>query len=421
LNEISTVPGLFEFRVPKTDTNNWGPRVGFAWDPFGTGTTAVRGGFAVSYDVPFQNLALLQLPPQLQTEQNPQLSCALAGAPSWCGTGTGFLAGGGLLSENVSPTTVEEARSATQAIIVDQRAPKTLTWMLSVQRELFHDWQVELRYLGTRAMNLPVQVRLNALTVFEQNPDLAPPTFFDPTQVPSTFAANAPTLADFEAAQRLRYEDPGFNGGFITAFPPVGNSIYHSGSIEVNRRLTNNFFLKGAYTFSRTIDDSTNELFSSRVNPRRPQDSFDLRNERGLSVLDKPHKFAVGWIFEVPNPDLGNGFLNGLVRGWQINGAYLAESGQPITPISGTDANGYFDAAADRALVNPNGTRLGGSDVNFILRGAGGRHPSATPLLPTVPALRPSVTSFRTRRRASSSPSPGRSRMPAAISSGPPD
>jgi hypothetical protein len=386
LNEISTVPGLFEFREPKTDTNNWGPRIGFAWDPFGTGTTAVRGGFAVSYDVLFQNLALLQLPPQLQTEQNPQLTCQLPGAPAWCGTGTGFLAGGGLLSENLPPTTAEEARSATQAIIVDQHAPKTFTWMLSLQRELFRDWQVELRYVGTRGLNLPVQVRLNAMTVFEQNPDLALPTFFDPGQVPGTFSDTASTLADFEAAQRLRFDEQGFNGGFITAFTPVGNSIYHSGSIEVNRRLTSNFFVKGAYTFSRTIDDSTNELFTSRVNPRRPQDSFNLRNERGFSALDKPHKFAIGWVFEVPSPDLGNGFLNGVVRGWQINGTYLAESGQPITPLSGTDANGDFDAAADRALVNPNGTRLGGTDVNFILRGAGGVTSICNPAVDDCPS-----------------------------------
>jgi hypothetical protein len=368
LNAISSVPGLFDFRTPKTDKNNFGPRLGIAWDPTGSGKTSIRAGAGVAYDVNFQNLVVLQLPPQLQTEQNAGLTCALPGAPAWCGTGQGFLSGGGLLSVNVPPTTVEEARAATQAIIVDQRAPKTFTWMLSVQREMFKNWQVELRYLGTRGLNLPIQMRMNSLSVFESHPELALTTYFDPSQVPASFAATAPTQEQFLNVQDLRYSSLGFNGGFITAFQPIGNSIYHGGSVEVNRRLANHIFLKGSYTFSKTIDDSTNELFTSRVNPRRPQDPYNMRNERGLSVLDRPHKFAIGWLIEVPNPRLGNALLNEIVHGWQINGNYLAESGQPITPLSNVDALGTFDAAGVRALENPNGTQIVGSDVNYVLR-----------------------------------------------------
>ncbi len=84
LNAISTIPGVYEFKDPSTDTNNFMPRVGFAWDPTGNHMWAIRGGFGVSYDVSPQNFTLLQLPPQLQTEQNPDITCTLPGAPSWC-------------------------------------------------------------------------------------------------------------------------------------------------------------------------------------------------------------------------------------------------------------------------------------------------------------------------------------------------
>jgi hypothetical protein len=379
LNATSTVPGLFEFRKPKNDKNNFGPRVGFAYAPdfkngfmrrvFGdSGKSSIRGGFGIAYDVTFQNLPLLSLPPQLQTEQNPELTCAGASRPSWCASQRGFLAGGGLLQVNVPPRTQAEARSATQGIILDQVQPKTLTWTLSIQREFATDWQVEFRYLGTRGISLPIQFRENAITVFEINRNLVLPTYFSRSQVPATVPATAPNLSQFLNARALRYESLGFDGGFLTSFRPIGNSIYHAGSVDVNRRLSKGLYLKGNYTWSHSIDDSTNELFSSRVNPRRPQDAFNITNERGNSTLNKANKFVVGWVYDLPKADLGHAVAKKLLHGWQINGGYLAETGQPITPLSGIDANGNLDSAGDRAVVNPNGVGLTGSGVDFVLR-----------------------------------------------------
>ncbi len=88
LNSISNLPGPIPqlypggpssiiFGTPKSDTNNFGPRLGFAYDPFGDGKWAVRGGFGISYDVTPQNFPSISLPPQLQTEQNPVLTCSL--------------------------------------------------------------------------------------------------------------------------------------------------------------------------------------------------------------------------------------------------------------------------------------------------------------------------------------------------------
>jgi hypothetical protein len=91
-----------------------------------------------------QNFPLLQLPPQLQTEQNPDITCTLPNPPAWCASGTGFLAGGGLRQTNVPPATREEAQAATQGIILDQVQPKVLTWTLGVQRELMKNTSLEL-------------------------------------------------------------------------------------------------------------------------------------------------------------------------------------------------------------------------------------------------------------------------------------
>ena len=127
------------------------------------------------------------------------------------------------------------------------------------------------------------------------------------------------------------------------------------------------------YTFSKNIDNSTNELNSSKVNPRRAQDGFDLPNERGRSALDLNHKFAMIWIYDLPDIRSEHGLVRAFTHGWQWSGTYLAESGQPVTALSGVDSNFNQDSAGDRAIVNPSATGRGGSGVEVVCNdGAGG-------------------------------------------------
>ena len=371
LNALATLPGVFEFHKPKTDRNNFAPRIGFAWDPFGDGRTAVRGGFGISYDVTFQNLTILQLPPQFQVEQNEAITCSgLAGIPpAWCTSGTGFLAGGGLLRTLVPPQTVEEARASTGSLIVDTVAPKILTWALGVQRELLRDTSLELRYLGTRGTHLPVQARLNTISAFDAG--LQPlPVFFRDSDVPATLAGGA-RLSDFENFNPLRYSDQGFLG-FVTAFPAIGSSTYHAGSADFSRRFSRGMMFRANYTYAHNIDDSTNELFSSRVNPRRPENWANLREDRGRSVLDIRHKVALSWVYELPRFGAASNLLKTVANGWQWSGTYLVQSGQPVSILSGVDSNANGDSAGDRGILNPFGTGNTGTGVNFVCAGAGG-------------------------------------------------
>src|SRR6267378_943443 len=138
LNAISSVPGVITFAKPGTDKNNVAPRIGVAFDPTGSGKTAIRAGFGIAYDVKFQNFASITLPPQLQSELNPNSACTLNPQPSWCvkPNGSGFLAGGGLPSAYIPPASQLAARSLTTSFIDDTVMPKILTWSLGVQREL---------------------------------------------------------------------------------------------------------------------------------------------------------------------------------------------------------------------------------------------------------------------------------------------
>ena len=386
LNSVATLPGVFEFRTPKTDRNNYAPRFGFAWDPWGNAKWAVRGGIGVSYDLTAQNFTLLQLPPQLQTEQNPAITCSLANPPAWCpdylagaagNGGQGFLLGGGLLQVNVPPVTQADARAATGSIIVDTVQPKVITWTLGVQHELFKNSSVELRYLGTSSQHLVVQSRLNTISAFEAG--LEPlPTYFGLSDIPASVPLTGiPTRGNFDnftsngdnclPGGYLIHAADGFCG-LVTAFPAVGQGIYHGGSVDFNHRYSRGLTLRANYTFAKNIDNATNELFSSLVNPRRSQDWRHLDQDRGPSVLDIKHKLAISWTYELPRSKSDNRFLTYLLNGWQYNGTYLAQSGQPITIQSGTDSNVNGDSAGDRAVLNPHGTSNTGSGVDWVVR-----------------------------------------------------
>jgi hypothetical protein len=145
-------------------------------------------------------------------------------------------------------------------------------------------------------------------------------------------------------------------------------------------RFARGLYFRANYTFSKNIDNATNELFSSFVNPRRSQDGYNFPNERGLSALNVPQKFAMTWVYDLPNVRTENRFLRGAAHGWELSGSYLAESGQPVTPLSGVDSNFNGDSAGDRTVFNPAGVGLTGTTVNAVCNnGAGGATSIMTP------------------------------------------
>lgn len=371
-NAIASVPGLIEFRKLKTQKKNFSPSVGLAYAPefnegffhhvFGApGTSSIRASFSMARDVIFDNIYL-----NARTGF-PQFSSLIDIAPT--AALPNYFASGAISPTAIPagpPTDPNVARSRTTSYNPDQQVPYSMAWSLSVQRQFGKDWGFEMRYLGTRGVNLIVQQQINRQPVVNSTRFI--PTFTS-TPTPAQLASLTTTVGQLATARNAGGNIvPAFLAnnlaGVITAQSPIGNSTYHAFSASTNKRFSKGYVLGASYTWSRLIDDSTAELFSTVLTPRRAEDFQDLTRERAVSALNSTHRFTLNGIYELPFFLKSNNWaLRTFLGGFQVAGTLTFESGKPYTPLSGADANVNGDAAADRTVINPNGQANIGTSV----------------------------------------------------------
>jgi hypothetical protein len=123
-----------------------------------------------------------------------------------------------------------------------------------------------------------------------------------------------------------------------------------------------------AYTFSRTIDNSTADFFTTSLTPRRPQDFQNWNAERGVSALSRAHRLTVAAVYDLPFFKNGSWTMRNIVGNWSFSPVYTYESPEWATVQSAVDSNLNGDSAGDRAILNPNGIAGTGSDVTPLCR-----------------------------------------------------
>ncbi len=374
----------------KTNKDRFAPRLGFAFKV--NDKTTVRGGYGLFY-VPTsienpaaQGVAFSTNIPQVAntTTSNANLGVNIsnpfpAGIPAPPGTSLG------------SRTRLGQAVIAVEPV---RKNPYNQQWNIVVQRELAKNTVIDLAYVGSHGVHLPIQgLELNeisdaALAYARQNfanagtcPTVAVPTAacasvaaFFTQQVANPFTGlittpGASTTVTNPTVQRLQLlrRFPQYTS--VNLFRPhLGSSKYHAMQINLQRRFTNGLSATANYTWSKSIDTGGVGNGAAFLDATAVQDVSNFPLESTLSTLDVPHRFVASWSYELPigkRKKFGsnwNGLAQFFLGGWQTSGSFTVQSGAPI-PITVT--NSYPSGVAISGGVRrPN--RVAGS-TNFDL------------------------------------------------------
>jgi hypothetical protein len=170
-----------------------------------------------------------------------------------------------------------------------------------------------------------------------------------------------------------------------------GSSTYHALQASANRRFANHFLATASYTRSKTIDYVSDPFSTTGINVLAlsavPTVFGGLAREKAVSLIDRPNRFVLSSVYELPFLREQNGWIGNAFGGWQISGVYTVESGVPYTVVNGFDADG-IGGANDRPDVNPNGQRGVRAVPNATNTGY------VNPDLPGSPAIDPKTAQY---------------------------
>jgi hypothetical protein len=275
--------------------NQISPRFGFAWDVFGNGKTAVRGGAGSFFERQRQNNTYfdgLGNPPLTYTPQLP--------AGNLDGLGPQLVASGLRFPVGI------------RAIDPEGQTPTVWSWSLGIQQELPWQMGLDVSYVGNVARHLMYQRDINTL--------------------PLGATVNTPILTDANNTTNAIRPFKGYTN--ITFVEFGASSNYHSLQTRLGRRFGAGLTFNINYTWSKAIDetDGDTDTLAYLLNRLR---------ERAVAGYDRTHVFTLDYIYNAPavGKKLGNNpVINTILNGWQVTGVTRIWSGLPFSVTSNGNA-----------------------------------------------------------------------------------
>jgi len=270
----------------------WAPSFGFAYDVFGDGKTALRGGYGITYTrVPFSGSDCIG-----SCAVNPPLVNSLTlitpSFPSPIGAG-------------VAPSGAPTLNSQD----LDLQPARIQSFSLSLQHEFPGNWFVSIAGAGVNGQH-------TALTPTYNQPLRDPPYDYNPI-------INAGTVFPYIYGPFQGY-------GPIYDVASIGRMNWEGLEVSARHPVGNNLFLTAAYTWSHDLsDDRATEMFQGSANPL--QDIYHPHNEYGTSTIDLTHVLSCSYIWSLPGHQL-RGWKGAALGNWKYSGIVAIESGFPADP-----------------------------------------------------------------------------------------
>jgi hypothetical protein len=325
----------------RANYGNLSPRVGFAYDVFGNGKLAVRGGYGLYYEPPDYALVLANSgnpPYQVSTSSTPTYTIAntqqLANPfpvlplpnqfPIWptFPTLTGIASNG-----NGAPTISPSTQSLLSAAGIDRnnKVPYGENWNFTIQGQFLPNWTLEVAYLGSNGIHQEAFTQPNnGLFVNATNP--------------GRFATFGLTPVNTSANRDARVPIAGLSSTGLTWVEDAAQTWYDGLAVTVTHPFTKNFLVKVAYTYSKSLDDyqsSSSANYSAGSNEGNP---FDLSLDKGISEQNIPNRFVATYVWNLPGFKTGK--LSYALGHWVLSGISTYQNGLPgtITQSIGTSS-----------------------------------------------------------------------------------
>lgn len=321
-------PGVPPGAYPRV-WSNFGPRVGFGWDVFGNGKTAVRGGYGIYYDRPNT------ISTNSQADQAPFGTVVVIN-----GDATNSLTNPYAGTTNPFPGSTNPPRD-TQFVLPDVaylfteglRNAQLQSWNLTIEHEFPGQVVVRAAYAGSKGTHLASLREGNA----------------------AVYAVGATTSTTNE--RRPLYP----NFGQMTLVEPGDNSSYNSLQLTMERRFQKGFTLLADYTFAKSIDTSS----YNKQTGQTVTDPYNRALDRGVSDFNHTHVFNFSGLWDIPGR-FSNPLARTIIGGWQLSGIVSLRSGEPFSVYSDVDnARSGTDSQRADLIGNPfiSGSRSRGAQV----------------------------------------------------------